>query len=204
MYNIYINERLLKLCSEKDSLIGADLVFRLSGEESKQFVKDLVDSFEKQPQLQSMILACSNIDKTWETFKKNYVLIDAAGGMVFNSENFLLMIYRHERWDLPKGKIETNEDPDAAALREVEEECGVQNLKLEKQLSTTYHTYNLKGELILKRTYWFMMTTDETIFNPQTEEGITEVRWINRSEIKKACTQSYANIVSLLNLHGLI
>ena len=87
MYDIYINERLLKICQDKDLMIGADLVFKLSGEESDAFIKDLVYSFEKQPQIQNMILVSRNIDKTWETFKTSYQLIEAAGGLVFNENN---------------------------------------------------------------------------------------------------------------------
>ena len=202
MYNIYINERLLKIIPDSDSLSGGDLAFRLSGEEKAHFIKELVLSFEKQSQLHSMVLSSRDIDKTWNTFKQSYTLIDAAGGMVLNSENNLLMILRNNRWDLPKGKIEKGEETDEAALREVEEECGLHELKLVKQLSTTYHTYNLKSERILKRTYWFLMTTAEHQLIPQSEEGITEAHWMNKKEIKKASEQSYSSIVSLLVQHG--
>ncbi len=198
MYNIYINERLLKICSDKDSLSGADLVFRLSGNEPESFIKELVYSFEKQPGVKSMILATQNIDKTWQTFKHCYTLIEAAGGLVFNSQQLLLMIYRNNKWDLPKGKIEEGELSDVAALREVSEECGLQQLELKKQIATTYHTYLLNKERILKRTYWFKMTTAQTELTPQTEEGITEARWMTRSEIKKATTNTYSGIAALL------
>ena len=204
MYNIYINERLLKICSDSDSLTGSDLVFRLSGNETVHFVKDLVFSFEQQPKLQTMVLACRDIDKTWNTFKKSYKVINAAGGMVLNNENNLLMIFRNSRWDLPKGKVEKEEETDKAALREVEEECGLHQLNLVKQLSATYHTYELNGERILKPTHWFMMTTPETHLIPQTDEGITEAHWMNKKEIKKASAQSYSSIVSLLLQYGFI
>lgn len=204
MYNIYINERLLKICLDKDSLSGAELVFRLSGEEPEQFVKELVYSFEKQPQVQSMTLATHDIDKTWRIFKKSYTMIEAAGGLVFNDAKLLLMIYRNNRWDLPKGKIEGHEEPDEAALREVTEECGIHHLNVKKQLSITYHTYVLNKERILKRTYWFKMTTSETNLTPQNNEGITEARWMTRSEVKKASIQTYAGISALLVQHGLV
>lgn len=204
MYNIYINERLLKLASDKDSITGAELVFRLSGDEPVLFLKELTVSFEQQQHQKTMLLTSRNIDKTWERFKKSYSIVNAAGGIVLNEKNYLLMIYRNNRWDLPKGKVERNEETDKAALREVEEECGLQNLKLEKQLSTTYHTYEIKSERILKRTYWFKMSSSETKLIPQTEEGITEARWMNKQEVKKASMNSYASIVSLLTQHHLI
>jgi len=204
MYNIYINERLLKIVPEQDSLTGVELVFRLKGEESVNFISDLVASFETQTAVQSMLLVSHNVDKTWNTFKQHYKLIDAAGGVVMNDENKLLMIYRLNRWDLPKGKMEKNETPDEAALREVEEECGLHHLTLNKQLSNTYHTYQLNGKQLLKRTFWFMMTTDEKVLIPQTEENITEVRWMNKEEVKAASKHTYPGIEALLMKHHLI
>ena len=204
MYHIYINERLLKICQDKESLAGAELVFRLGGNEPVEFIKELVYGFEKQPQVLTITLASMNIDKTWETFKKSYSLIEAAGGLVFNENKMLLMIFRNNKWDLPKGKIEIGEQPDEAALREVSEECGLQMLTLKKQLATTYHTYLLSKERILKRTYWFKMTTTEAKLTPQTDEGITDVRWMNRNEIKKASTNTYAGIAELLVMYNLM
>ncbi len=198
MYSVYINERLLKICQDKETLSGSDLVFRLSGDEPVSFIKELVYSFEKQPQLLNMTIATLNIDKTWETFIQSYTLIEAAGGLVFNDENLLLMIFRKNKWDLPKGKIEPGEQPDEAALREVIEECGLQQLTLKKQIATTYHTYLLKKERILKRTYWFKMTSNDTELLPQADEGITEVCWKSRTEIKNLISNTYAGIAGLL------
>ena len=109
------------------------------------------------------------------------------------------MIYRNGKWDLPKGKIEHAEEPDTAAIREVFEECGVGYLKLQKQVQTTFHTYPFKDHKVLKKTYWFLMSTvDESDPIPQLEEGITEAKWVNRSELKSAMRNSYASIVNLL------
>ena len=66
-------------------------------------------------------------------------MIFASGGVVFNNEK-LLMIYRNSLWDLPKGKMELNESELECALREVEEECGIDNLRVIKFLKYTYHT----------------------------------------------------------------
>ena len=204
MYNVYINERLLHICEQKQGLQDAELVFRLTGDESNEFIKELVTSFEIQPLIQMMVFASSDMDKTWQTFTQLYTIIEAAGGVVFNDEGKLLMIYRNNKWDLPKGKIEDGEQTDAAALREVMEECGLTQLELKKQLSITYHTYALSKQKILKRTYWFKMISNELVLNPQTEEGITEARWMNRDEILRACTQSYGAIVAIIKQHALV
>jgi hypothetical protein len=43
-----------------------------------------------------------------------------------------------------------------------------------------------------------MSTVDEADPIPQLEEGITEAKWVNRSELKSAMRNSYASIVNLL------
>ena len=59
-------------------------------------------------------------------------LIEAAGGLVKNENGDYLFIYRNDKWDLPKGKIEKDEKTKVAAVREVEEECGIAVSKLRR------------------------------------------------------------------------
>ena len=54
----------------------------------------------------------------------------AAGGIVINRFNEVLLIYRRTMWDLPKGHIEKNETPETCALREVSEETGLKKLQI--------------------------------------------------------------------------
>ncbi|MEE2700517.1 MAG: NUDIX domain-containing protein [Bacteroidota bacterium] len=139
------------------------------------------------------------VTENWEKFCCDYVMIEAAGGVVYNQKGEVLMIFRNGKWDLPKGKLEVEETIEQCAIREVIEESGVANLSITKKLKDTYHTYELKGEAVLKRTYWFEMFTD---FNgelvPQTKEGITKVFWVNKKEIADKLKCSYPNIVELL------
>ena len=44
-------------------------------------------------------------------------------------------------WDLPKGKVEKSEDIEQAAVREVQEECGLVDVRLVAPLTSTWHTY---------------------------------------------------------------
>ena len=55
------------------------------------------------------------------------VKIIAAGGLVTNENNELLMIFRRGKWDLPKGKLDKGETIEECAIREVEEETGIGN-----------------------------------------------------------------------------
>ncbi len=71
-----------------------------------------------------------------------------------------------------------NETPEEAALREVREETGLQQLTLGPLLDITYHTYLHKDRQILKKTWWYRMETSDTQVVPQTEEDIVEIRWV--------------------------
>ena len=139
------------------------------------------------------------ITDNWEIFCADYSLIEAAGGLAYNTENQLLMIFRNGKWDLPKGKLEQNENIKECAIREVEEECGILGLSIVNVLQDTYHIYELKGEKILKRTYWFTMHTDfKGSLVPQSEEGITEVVWVDKDQIAEKLNNSFGNIKELL------
>ena len=73
------------------------------------------------------------ITENWESFCANYMLIEAAGGLVYNAKDQLLMIFRNGKWDLPKGKLEVGENIEQCAMREVEEECGISGLTITQQ-----------------------------------------------------------------------
>jgi len=125
-------------------------------------------------------------DKIWDDFHDSFTNIEAAGGIVKNDENKVLFIYRLGKWDLPKGKLEPNESLEHAAVREVEEETGIENLKLQNFIGSTYHTYRERenNAQILKTTFWYLMkSTDSKELIPQTEEGITKVEWKSKDEI---------------------
>jgi len=127
-------------------------------------------------------------------------MIEAAGGLVFNKDGDILMIFRNGKWDLPKGKLEMGESVEECAIREVEEECGVSGIIIENKIKDTYHTYVLEGENILKKTYWYKMKTDYSAkLVPQIEEGITKVSWVDKDQISKKLKNSYGNISDVLN-----
>ena len=131
-------------------------------------------------------------------------IITAAGGLVFNQHKELLMIFRRGHWDLPKGKVDPGETWEECAIREVIEETGITNLELIKFISTTYHTYEHNGSIILKPSHWFLMkTTSNQVLIPQREEDITEVKWVALSEISNHAEQSFGTIRDLLQLNEL-
>ena len=139
------------------------------------------------------------ITENWESFCAGYKLIEAAGGLVYNDTNQLLMIFRNGKWDLPKGKLEVGENIEQCAIREVEEECGISELLITQQLQETYHTYEINGQKILKRTYWFEIKSSfKGNLLPQTIEGITEAVWVDKENIAEKLENSFGNIAELL------
>lgn len=133
-----------------------------------------------------------------EALRKTFRLAPAAGGIVVSGDKFV-GITRKGIPDLPKGHIEAGETPEAAALREVEEETGIGKLKIERELPSTWHCY-LRGETWeLKRTYWYVMTTDEPLLpHPQQEEGITEVNLVGKDNVEAFLEGTFLSIREVL------
>ena len=154
---------------------------------SKSQVKDL----EK---LAKVTFWVENKEKIKKSVKSKIPLIKAAGGVVENHKNEILMMKRLGHWDLPKGKADPGENSATTAQREVEEECNVQVFVKEK-VCTTWHTYFLKEKLVLKRTKWYRMVliTDKKM-KPQKEEGIEELRWMDRNAVEQSMAESYKTI----------
>lgn len=142
-----------------------------------------------------------NPGKTWEQFIAQYKIIVAAGGVVKQAQNpgNILMIFRMGKWDLPKGKLDPGETAEIAALREVEEECGISGMTISRRLSDTWHMYRVKGQLILKQSIWYeMVYAGSQLPVPQTEEHITEARWVSREDLAYKLPEAYASIRDLL------
>ena len=130
--------------------------------------------------------------------KETFRMAPAAGGVVV-SDGKIVTITRNGIPDLPKGHIEQGEKPEQAALREVEEETGIGNLHIVKELPSTWHCYQLGDEWRLKRTYWYLMESEETIQpKPQTEEGISEVKLIDAEGIEGFLKETFRSISEIL------
>ncbi|HKK75092.1 MAG TPA: NUDIX hydrolase [Saprospiraceae bacterium] len=182
MYKIYINETpliLAKLNKQEDLPPSGPnkLVNRYPG--LAKMILNYVDMLEKNRQFDYVYLYSEDYDQLVADFKSHFRLIEAAGGLVFNQDEEILAIFRRGSWDLPKGKIDPGETPPVAAVREVQEETGLQKVSLGEHLIDTYHTYRLKsGKRVLKRTYWYLMRSSKQDLIPQTEEDIEKALWI--------------------------
>lgn len=136
---------------------------------------------------------------TYNHLKEVLKLVVSAGGIVWNKQQELLMIFRRGKWDLPKGKVELGETLETAAIREVEEESGVGKLRILEKFEVTYHIYKEYNEWIIKETHWFeMLSADDGETIPQISEGITFVKWIPKDAIQSRLKYTYSSIKSLI------
>jgi len=136
-----------------------------------------------------------NPEKLERFLRKKLKVVEAGGGMVFNEKKEILFIRRNSKWDLPKGKIEKGETHEQAAIRETEEETGVQGLVVKRFITKTYHVFKRNDKFKLKITYWYEMYTDyDGELVPEANEGIKKVRWKNFEKSQKALRDSYENI----------
>ena len=166
----------------------------------KKELKELMNFLNANSYCLNINLICISEDpfEMFNDFQLNFEIILAAGGVVQNSKKDVLMIYRNCIWDLPKGKIEINEPPKLAAIRELKEETNVSVETVNSNHFSTYHIYLSMSKVILKKTKWFFIKTNlEHQLIPQLEEGITAVSWISSSKIKNIKT--YNSIKDVLN-----
>ena len=201
---IYWNDKQIYLSQNSDKII-----IELSRDEKFIFYKTK-DEVDIHSALSEIINAESNcflishedLGFLQNAFFNHFHLIEAAGGIVLNNKKEILFIFRRDKWDLPKGKMEIGESPEICAEREIEEETGVTPLLINCKLTETYHIYLEKGKTILKTTHWFLFNTefhDKLI--PQTEEGITDIKWFQQNEITAPLSNTFSNIKDVMDLY---
>ncbi len=202
MYKIYINETplFLKDAAEvpKNTIGDAqNLIARYPGK--PKHLNGFIDMLEKTGRFDSITIYSEDLDKLVRDFFSLFKLVEAAGGLVFNPSGEVLFIFRRGFWDFPKGKIDEGETPPLAALREVREETGLEQLELGAELSITYHTYREKdGRRVLKRTFWYLMQTEDLKLSPQTEEDIEAAVWMTLPVFFGTKKRVYLSILDLL------
>lgn len=204
MYKIYINDTpifLVNTTNLQDKCLNFDqkLVARYIGK--PKFLLQYIDLMEKTDRYDAVIVHHSDEKALYKDFKSLYKRIDAAGGVVYNHRSEILMIYRRGSWDLPKGKIDPGEGKKEAAIREVQEETGLNEVQIIAKLGKTLHTYrDRKGRRILKFSYWYRMETPELELLPQAEEDIEEAVWIGTEDFLKSGKKAYNSILDVLHL----
>lgn len=160
----------------------------------------IANEFESDFKKKYFCFFTKDFEKAFIEFKKNFELIEAAGGIVRNIKGDILAIFRLGKWDLPKGKIEENESPEEAATREISEECGINGHILVNKICVTYHTYKMNGKKVLKKTYWFNFCIEGVpVLCPQTIENIEEACWLTKEDFKNKLENSYPSIRQVMS-----
>lgn len=204
MYKVFLNDRLIEFGASANSKKNNFVVKfdeKVSAENIQNWFADfLLQSSEK------VMLVHPNPGYLFQLFRSVFRELPAAGGVVKSGDR-LLFIFRNEKWDLPKGKIDKGEAPPEAALREVSEECGISGQQIVKQLPSTFHIYKSpyfknKGEWIFKETFWFEMSYDGIDeIKPQIEEGITQVKWFRKNDLEEVLANTYENLKQIILLY---
>ncbi len=193
MYKVFVNDKPIVLTT----VVSKETDFKnylLKTVKISKVIKELNKSSIKEVRLIG-----KKEEKLLKNFFKKLPKVRAGGGKVYNDKGEILFIYRNDKWDLPKGRVDRRESIEAAAIREVEEETGVKGLKIVKPLETTYHIFKRNGRHRIKITYWFEMRTSyKGKLVPEQTEGITNVEWLNAEKTQNALENSYANIKVLI------
>ncbi|MDQ3046172.1 MAG: NUDIX domain-containing protein [Bacteroidota bacterium] len=197
MIKIYSGEKIIYLTNDQTPFRPSDSAIMAtvgSADEMRLLYDELLNK-----KLDEIWFYHHNLDTLYEYFCGLFKIVSAAGGLVRNKNGNWLFIFRNGKWDLPKGKIEKNEGKKEAAVREVEEECGISGLIVIRKLPETHHIYEINDKKILKPTYWYEMEcSDDSALVPQTEEGITDVRWIASADLAGVKENTFGSILDVM------
>ena len=198
MYKVFLNNKCIFFQENFNNPFSTETL-AIQYISKKQLLSEF-EQFEINNTFKNLIIYHQNVDELFNTFLKLFKQIEAAGGLVKNKNDEYLFIFRRGKWDLPKGKLDKNETIKDCAIREVQEECGLQKIKIINELMPTYHIYNLKNKQVIKKTSWFEMLYDGTESPiPQTEEDITKVKWFKKQDMIFPLSDSYPLIVDLVD-----
>jgi 8-oxo-dGTP pyrophosphatase MutT (NUDIX family) len=197
MYKVHFENRFILISPEPDRLQKYDIFHKFY--DTKELYRIIAD-FQENKSISSINIFGPDIKYLWKLFRIYFTEVGAAGGLVRHTSGKYLFIEKKGRLDLPKGHIEPGEEPDACAMREVSEECGISGHKIVKPIPSSYHTYSWEGISYLKKTSWFLMSYDgEMVMDPQLEEGITKVEWLFPDELNRIKTTAWLSLMELIN-----
>ena len=197
MHKIYIEKRCIIICPpDEQSLSDPNAILYNIG--TSVDITALVGLFEASGTLAKVFIPTDDIEKTYRRICDEFVEVNAGGGLVSNRRGDFLLISRNGMWDLPKGHQDPGEDISVTALREVQEETGIEELELRGLICITDHCYIRNGKWHLKHTWWYdMLYTDPTDLTPQTEEDISKAAWVAKSSLPPFLLNTYPSIIEV-------
>lgn len=198
---IYFNNKPLFLCDAIDETIEPfvhhdDAVF--IDELDPRTIKSMIHEMQLD-KIHAGVFFHADLDALKKAFFKKFTLVLAAGGLVHNEHNEVLLIHRRGKWDLPKGKLEKGEKLEECAVREVEEETGLTSVMLKSPLTITWHTYHEGTKFILKESHWYSMKVrGQQNLVPQAEEDILKTEWVKPAELAPYIAEAFPSIKDVL------
>lgn len=109
----------------------------------------------------------------------------------------LIATRNRTRWGLPKGAVGSGETSEAAALREVLEETGLE-AAIVKPLDTIEYFFRAGESLIRKRVDFYLMNFTSGELKPQLSE-VDDVEWVElREAIERASFDSERNLLQMV------
>jgi 8-oxo-dGTP pyrophosphatase MutT (NUDIX family) len=197
MYKVHFENRFIMISPEPDRLQKYGLFHKFH--DTKELYK-LIADFQADKRIYAINIYGPDIKHIWKIFRIYFTEVGAAGGLVKHTSGKFLFIEKKNKLDLPKGHIEKGEAPEACALREVKEECGITGHTIVKELNPSYHTYAWEGISYLKKTSWYLMKYDgDMITEPQLSEGITRVEWLFPDELNSIKSNAWLSLMDLIN-----
>ncbi len=204
MYKVFFKERTVFLRDDFNDALQNDFGLFYKYENKEELI-ELVEAYILFNNITALHIFHRNLEFLRKEFTSCFKFVRAAGGLVYNAKGEFLVIKRNEIWDLPKGKAEKLEKNHDTAIREVSEECGLNSLIVKKSIIKTYHSYQLNKTPVLKETEWFEMYSAKSKGAiPQLKEGITETRWLKKSEATIIISNTYPSIIDVLKEAGIL
>ena len=197
MHKIYFEKRCIIICDPGDqALADPNSIEFHSG--NKLDLHTLVNMFKASESLSRIYIPSADTDGTYKSLCAEFREVNAAGGLVSNRRGDYLLISRNGLWDLPKGHQEAGEYIAVTALREVQEETGVEALELRDLICITDHCYLRNDIWHLKHTWWYdMLYTDPVDLTPQREEDISKAAWVAKSSLPPYLKNTYPSILEV-------
>ena len=197
MHKIYIEKRCIIICPTDDPALSDPNAIQFTFGQAED-ISSLISLFETSASLQRIYIPSEDPEKTYALIRKEFLEVNAGGGLVRNRRGDFLLISRNGLWDLPKGHQDPGEDISITALREVEEETGIMDLQLKELICITDHCYKRNGIWHLKHTWWYDMLDDKPIdLVPQVEEDISKAAWVAKSSLPAFLNNTYPSITEV-------
>ena len=204
MYKVFFKDRTVYFGDNFSKTFGRNngLFYKYN---NLQELTELVHVFNELSRINKLFIFHDDILTLFEEFKSCFGYIEAAGGLVLRPDGQFLVMKRSGIWDLPKGKLEKDESSERAALREVSEETGLNELQIIKPVLSTYHTYQVTEDMLLKKTKWYeMLYTGSADPVPEIAESISEIRWVVPGKTDFIRKNTYPSVLDVLYVRDLL